>query len=130
MATEQMLMGLGLSPMLATRLADAVGAITSSLGTGAAPTLLRGTQFLVYFNTPAAGGNATMPVIGGSDNAPQLGDVFTYFNDTSGNATLALGTNNTLSMGGSAGLTSFIIAKQHFVTLQIVNSGQWVGASV
>lgn len=130
MATEQLLMGLGLAPQLASRLADATGNITSSLGTSSAPVLLRGTQFLVYFNTPAAGGNATIPTIGGSDNAPTLGDVFTYFNDTNGAATLGLASGVTLSIGGNKLTGSFTLAVQHFAQIQAVNSTQWIGASV
>src|SRR5258708_39862461 len=103
MALDQNLMGLGMPPRLATRLANGgTGPVSLAASANPGPTI-RGTQFVVFVNSGS--GWVTLPAIAGSDNAPELADDFIIHNGLATSVTVCIPTVATDNFGDSVGLT-------------------------
>jgi hypothetical protein len=125
MATDQLLMGLGMSSMLAARLCDTSGSITvaaagSSNATGY---VVRGTQFTVFVGSGT--GWVVLPTVGGSDNAAQIGDTFNIANGLGGSCTIGIPTGVTVNLGGTAYTGSYTLTTLKTFYGFPVSTTQW-----
>lgn len=122
MSQDVNLMGLGLPAALAMRIANAGTGPVMIAATGQT---LGGKQFLVYVGSGTGG--VTLPKVGGSDNAPEIGDDFVIHNGLSGSLTVAVQSGTTVNIGGSANATNFTLATKTTFTGWVVSSTQWFG---
>lgn len=129
MATDQLLMGLGMPPMLAERLADTSGSIlVAGAGTSTATAFqIRGTQFLVFINSGATTNWVALPTVGGSDNAAQVADNFVIHNGNATSATVGIPTGVTVNIGGANVVGNFTITTAKTFTGWPVSATQWFG---
>ena len=129
MATDQLLMGLGLPSQLAARMSDTSGSITvaaagSSTATGYQ---IRGTQFVVFVGSGS--GWVALPAVGGSDNAAQVGDDFTIGNGLSTSLTVGIPTGVTVTMGGAFVTSQFTITTGKVFNGNAISTTQWIGTT-
>ena len=131
MATDQLLMGLGLPPMLATRLADTSGSILVA-GAGTSTTTayqIRGTQFVIFINSGATTNWVALPSVGGSDNAAQVADQFVIHNGNATSATIGIPTGVTVNIGSTGYTGNYTLTTLKTLNLWPVSNTQWFGIS-
>lgn len=130
MSTDQQLMGLGLPPALAVRMANSgSGPVLQTAGTGTqtATTPIGGKQFMVFVNAPGTGGSLRLPAVGGSDMAAEITDDFIIHNGVNANLTIYAPLNATVNVGGTqySGNTGLVVAA--FKTLTYYPISQTLG---
>jgi hypothetical protein len=132
MALASDLMGLGVSPLIAARTANAgIGPLSingvSGAATFASSTRIQCTQYLV---SAANAANATaygvaLPVVGG-DGGAFLGDDFIINNASSATLLIFCSTGVSISVG-SANTSSTSLATHTTLTCYPITTTQWVG---
>jgi len=129
MATDQLLMGLGLNSMLAARLCDTSGSITvAAAGSSTATSYqVKGTQFTVFVGSGS--GWVALPTVGGSDNAAQIGDQFVIGNGLSSSLTVGIASGVTVNISGSAITSQFTITTLKTFTGFPISTTQWIGST-
>lgn len=127
MSLDQNLMGLGMPPALAARIASGgTGPIAVAASANPGPTI-GGKQFIVFVGTGA--GWVTLPKIGGSDFAPEIGDDFVIHNGLATSLTVGIPTGVTVNYGGANVTGSFTLTTIKTAQLWVVSSTQWLGLS-
>lgn len=124
MSLDQNLMGLGLAPALAVRIANA-GSGPIAMAASASGVQIGSRQNVIFVNSGS--GKVILPVIGGSDTAPEIGDDFFIHNGLSSTLTVTIPSGVTVSLQGSGQTSSFTIATHQNVSLWVVSATQWMG---
>lgn len=122
------LVGLGLSPLLASRMATGgVGPLTiTAKGTSYATGQLIGTsQFLVSCNSGAASTVLSLPTVGG-DNGALLADDYIINNANSQTIQIFASSGVSLSIGAT-NTSSTSLAVHTTITLFPISTTQWIG---
>lgn len=116
MARKTDLMGMGINPIQARRMATDPQFVTSQGGSRASATQLGGDQYFAMVNASNAGGGLALPSVGG-DNGALLGDDYIIHNFLAGNITIfgppgssLIVSGNTLSGSGGYSLASLFTA--------------------
>ena len=121
------LMGLGMPPFLAERMADCdtniiVAAAGTSVGTA---TALGRSQYLV--SVQSGTGGVKLPPVGG-DNGCLIGDDF-YINNQSGATITVYASGANFSLGGAstAGATGVAVSNHQMLTVFVITATGWFG---
>ena len=131
MAKQTDLMGLGLSPFLAQRLADAAGTIiaTGVGATQASAYQIAGTQFLLTVNGSNSGKAVSLPAVGGA-NGCLLGDAFiiSSYPDTNGAVTVFAPTGVSIVASSSviSGSLGCSILSSQAATFWPISATTWI----
>jgi hypothetical protein len=129
MTLDANLMGLGMAPALAQRVASAgTGpiAITPKGSSYATSQLIGGKQYLTFATGAPTASWLGLPVVGG-DTGPDFGDDFIIHNGNSGSMTVAVGTGVTVNMSGSQ-TSQFTIAGFKTAQVWVISTTQWMGS--
>lgn len=105
MTLDVNLMGLGMPPALAARIASGgTGPVLATAKGSSAATAyqIMGKQFVTFINAAPIGGCIQLPAIGGSDMAAEIVDDFVIHNGLAGNVTVFAATGATVNIGGTA----------------------------
>jgi hypothetical protein len=136
MSLDQNLMGLGMPPALAARIASGgTGPVSvTAAGTSATnATVIGGKQFVTYI-TCAGSGWVKLPAVGGSDMAAEIVDDFVIHNAGPGAMTLVPQTSCTVNINGTqyigAGANpQFTLAAFKTLTFYPISATQGFGLS-
>jgi hypothetical protein len=127
MALAADLMGLGLSPLIASRTATAgIGPVTivAAGGSFTSATKIQATQFLVS-NSTGGGLGVALPTVGG-DAGAFLGDDFIINNAATASLNVFCSSGVTISVGG-ANTSSTSLSSHVTLTCYPITTTQWVG---
>lgn len=137
MAKKSDLMGLGMPPGLANRIAQEPAVINSQGASLASATQLGGTQFLVSVTGSNSGSGVALPAIGGEGigQGALLGDDFIINNQLGAticvyaNTATGASTSATISISGTniTGSTGVSIASQKTATFYPITATSWLG---
>jgi hypothetical protein len=122
------LMGLGLPPLLAERMATEPTIAVAQGGTRASASIIGRSQYLTCFNASNSGAGAVLPVLGG-DQGALLGDDFIINNQITGGMTLYAPTGFAISMAGAlaSGSGGVALSSHTTTTLYPVSASTWIG---
>ena len=128
MATKSNLMGLGVSPLQARRMATDPQLFTVQGGTLASAAPIAGDMYFISVIASNAGGGCQLPVIGG-DNGALLGDDFLINNQLTASITVYGPTGSTISISGNnlSGSAGFGLSTHKSVTVWPITSSSWLG---
>lgn len=132
MALDVNLMGLGMSPGLAQRIANGgtgpvvIAGKGSSLSTA---TQIGGKQFVTFISGGAANNCVAFPALSGGpmDVSPEIADDFVIHNGNATSCTVFLPSGVTLNVGGSAKTGSYTLATVTTLSLWVVSTTQLFG---
>jgi hypothetical protein len=122
------LMGLGLTPFLARRMATEPSAFTSSGASKASAAPLGGDQYFVYVNASNSGSGVLLPAVGG-DNGALLGDDFIIHNLLSATIQVYGPTSSTIYFSGASASASAGVSIQPAFTATFwpATTSTWLG---
>ena len=130
MATKSNLMGMGINPIPARRLATDPQTISSQGATRASATAIGGDQYFVSVTGSNSGSGVVLPVVGG-DNGALLGDDFIINNQLTATIQVYGPTGTTISIFGSnvSGSAGFGLSTHNSVTLYPITASAWMGVA-
>lgn len=128
MARKTDLLGMGVNPFQARRMATDPTPFTSSGASKASAALLGGDQYFVYVNASNAGSGMQLPPVGG-DNGALLGDDFIIHNFLSATIQVYGPTSSTIYISGVSASASAGVSIQPAFTATFwpATASTWLG---
>lgn len=128
MATKANLMGMGISPIQARRMATDPQTITAAGGSQASATAIGGDNYFVSVIASNGGAGLQLPAVGG-DNGALLGDDYIINNQLTASITVFGPTGSTISISGNniSGSAGFGMSTHKSVTLWPITASSWLG---